>query len=84
MEKYAYIDKGGIMHIVESQKTAEEYKGKGFVIAVDIEAEYGYPIVDRKQVIVYSPKQMKHSAKGGDIPVIKELAKLYERCLGIK
>ena len=33
---YAYIDKGGIMHVVENIKTAEKYKDKVSIIETNI------------------------------------------------
>lgn len=54
MTKYAYLDRGFILHIVNGEDTAKEYSVNGKVVATKIEAEGGYPIVDGKSVIVYS------------------------------
>ena len=80
MKKFAYIDKGGIKHVVKEEKTAKQYSGNKKVIETDIEAENGYPVVNGKAVIVYSEECMKHTAKGKQIKVIPELAGLYKKC----
>lgn len=54
MTKYAYLDRGFILHVVDTEDTAREYSVNGKVVATKIEAEGGYPIVDGKSVIVYS------------------------------
>ena len=81
MKKFAYIDKGGIMHVVAKLDTAKEYKAlKTHVIETEIEAAHGYPVVNGKAVIVYSEECMKHTAKGKQIEIIPELAELYKKC----
>ena len=80
MKKFAYIDRGEIMHVVKEEKTAKQYSGNKKVIETDIEAENGYPVVNGKAVIVYSEECMKHTAKGKQIKVIPELAELYKKC----
>ena len=81
MKKYAYIDKGGIMHVVAKLDTAKEYKAlKTHVIETEIEAAHGYPVVNGKQVIVYDEDCMKYDAKGKKIEPIAELAELYRKC----
>ena len=45
--KYAYLDKGAILHISESEETAKQYaKYSGKVVPTEIEAEHGYPVVN--------------------------------------
>ena len=81
MKKYAYIDKGGIMHVVAKLDTAKEYKALGtHVVETEIEAAHGYPVVNKKQVIVYDEDTMKYDAKGKKIEPIAELAELYKKC----
>lgn len=81
MKKFAYIDKGGIMHIVAKLDTAKEYKAlKTHVIETEIEAAHGYPVVNGKQVIVYDEETMKYDAKGKKIEPVAELAELYKKC----
>ena len=78
---YAYIDKGGIMHVVEDMQTAIDYAKKGTKI-IEFEGEYknGYPVEDGEMIIVYGPEEMKVEAKGGNIPVVPELAEIYRIC----
>lgn len=78
---YAYVDKGGIMHVVEGMQTAIEYAKKGTKV-IEFEGEYrnGYPVSGGEMVIVYSPEEMKVEAKGGNIPVVPELAEVYKKC----
>ena len=81
MKKFAYIDKGGIMHVVAKLDTAKEYKAlKTHVIETEIEAAHGYPVVNGKQVIVYDEETMKYDAKGKKIEPVAELAELYKKC----
>jgi len=84
MEKgYAYIDKGGILHIVKEMQTAISYAMKGTkVLQTEYPHEKGYPIADGEQVIVYSDTCMKHSGDGPELPVIPALAELYNMCRG--
>ena len=78
---YAYIDKGGIMHVVENIKTAEKYKAKGSIIETNIEASHGFPVVGENQIIVYAPDKMKIHATDEDIIVVPKLAEIYKICL---
>ena len=80
MKKFAYIDKGGIMHVVKEEKTAKEYSANGKFVETEIDAANGYPVVHGKAVIVYSEEHMKHTAKGKQIEIIPELAELYRKC----
>lgn len=80
--KYAYLDKGGILHVVEGIKTAEEYRSKGSIIETDIESKYGFPVSGGVQVIAYTPDVMKTDTKGENIPIVPEIAKLYKKCMG--
>lgn len=81
MEKFAYIDKSGIMHIVEKRETAEKYKGEGKVVATKIKAKYGYPVNEEEDgVIVYAEDVMKLEANGHKIAPIAKLAALYREC----
>ena len=82
MEKknYAYLTKAGILHVVDNPNTAVEAIGKGKIVLTDIPCKYGYPVIEGKQVIVYGPCEMKHEAKGENIPDIPSLAELYKKC----
>ena len=78
---YAYLDKGGILHISNSYDTAKNYSKNGKVIETTVPAEHGYPIrEDGEGVIVYSETEMKITADGACIEVIPELAALYTAC----
>ena len=52
-KNYAYIDKGGILHVVESRKTAEQYT-TGKVVETEVPCEHGYPLHGGKDVTMYS------------------------------
>ena len=81
MKKFAYINKGDIMHVVAKLDTAREFKALGTtIVETDIKAEHGYPVVNGKQVIVYDEETMKHDAKGKKIEPVAELAELYKKC----
>lgn len=78
---YAYIDKGGIVHVVEGIQTAIDYAKKGTeVIAFEGEYKGGYPVVNGEMIIVYGPEEMKIDAHGGNIAVIPALADIYRKC----
>lgn len=78
---YAYIDDGGIMHVVEGIQTAIDYAKKGTKV-MEFEGEFamGYPVVAGEAVIVYGTDEMKHSGGGENIPAVPELAELYRKC----
>lgn len=82
--KYAYLDKGAILHISESEETAKQYaKYSGKVVPTEIPAEHGYPVVDGEEIIVYSETEMKLDATSeGSLDASKysELSKLYGKC----
>ena len=82
MKKYAYIDKSGIMHVVESADTAKEYSVNGKVVQTEIVAKYGFPLNDEGVgVIVYSPEEMKLDTEAEAIAPIPALAELYKACM---
>lgn len=82
---YAYIDDGGIMHVVENVQTAIDYAKKGTKV-MEFEGEYknGYPVSNGEMIIVYSPEEMKVEAKGDEIEVIPALAEVYRKCINKK
>lgn len=82
MKKYVYIDKAGIMHIVEKKEVAEEFKQRGKVVETEIKTKNGFPIDETGEgVIVYGEDKMKYEAKGADIEPIPVLAELYKKCI---
>lgn len=71
------------MHITKDMQTAIQYAKKGSnVMATDIEAKGGYPVINGEEIIVYGAENMKLDANGGRIPVISVLAELYKQCAG--
>jgi len=90
MTNYAYLDKSGIMHIVEKRETAENSKGQGIIVETDIKDDKGFPAAIYKGelggIIVYSEDEMKVEATGNKIKDAKvlypHLAELYRRCRG--
>ena len=84
MKKYAYLDKGNILHITQKEETAKQFSKTGKVVETQVEASHGYPLADGKEIIVYGPNEMKWEAKGAAIEdaaeKYKELVKLYEAC----
>ena len=54
---FAYIDRGGIMHVSKSAKTAREYCARGKVVVTEHPAMHGYPVVDGEEIIVYGPEE---------------------------
>ena len=78
--KFAYLDKGGILHVSGSYDTAKNYSANGVVVETTVKAEHGYPVVDREQIIVYNEKTMKITADGDKLEPIPVLAMLYSQC----
>lgn len=80
--KYAYLDKGHILHVTEYKATAEKYSANGKIIETDIKSNLGYPAVKTgntyTSVVAYSPFEMKKAGKY--IEPVKEIAELYEKC----
>ncbi len=82
MKRFAYIDKAGIMHVVESADTAKEYSANGKFAETEIAAKYGFPLNDEGVgVIVYSPEEMKLDKEAEAIAPIPALAELYRKCM---
>lgn len=79
-KNYAYLDKGGILHVSKNYETARTYSKNGIIVETGVEAEHGYPLHSGKQIIVYGPEEMKVTADGADIDIVPELAKLYNKC----
>ena len=79
-KNYAYIDKGGIMHVTDERVSGERNSANGKILEVDMPCSGGYANVGGEEIIVYSEDVMKLSANGKalDEP-IKELAELYRK-----
>lgn len=82
MKKYAYVDKIGVMHVVDTREVAEDFKQRGKVVETEIAAKNGFPIDEKGEgVIVYGEDKMKYEAKGADIVPIPTFAELYKKCV---
>ena len=68
---YAYLDQGNILHISENKNTAAKYAKNNRVIATEVPAQNGYPVVNGDRVFVYSPDEIY---AGGNINTGKELS----------
>lgn len=85
---YAFIDKGGVLHVVESTQDAERNSTNGKVIETDIESKHGYPTVNGKQIVIYSVNECYEDAnRDGGVKLDTErvypaLAELYKDLLG--
>lgn len=79
-KNYAYIDKGGIMHVTDERVSGERNSANGKIIETPMLCSGGYPNVNGEEIIVYSEEVMKLSADGKalDTP-IPELAELYRK-----
>ena len=82
---FAYIDKGGVLHVVEKRKTAEEYATKK-VVETEVPFAHGYPLHEGQDVTMYSLTEayIGGNAKSGakvDVEEIPEIAALYRACL---
>ena len=82
---YAYIDKGGILHVVESRKTAEEY-ATGKVVETEVPCEHGYPLHEGKDVTMYDLETAYiggNALSGARVKMteIPEIVALYKACL---
>lgn len=82
---YAYIDEGGILHIVEGRKTAEEY-ATGKVVETEIPCEHGYPLHEGKDVTVYDLETAYiggNALSGARVKMteIPEIVALYKACM---
>ena len=79
-KKYAYLAKGGILHVSGSYDTAKNYSANGVVVETTVKAEHGYPVVNGEQIIVYNEETMKITADGAILKPIPVLAELYKQC----
>ena len=85
--RYAYIDKGGILHIADNKETAVEYAKKGTkVVETVLTNRMAQPYFNGTTIFVYSPDDMRvacegYGAAGKAIDPIPELADLYIACM---
>lgn len=82
MTKFAYLDKGGILHISGNESVAKEYSRNGKAVKTEHPAGGGYPIVNGEEIIAYSETKMKLEAKGELLNPAKypTVAELYRKC----
>lgn len=83
MSKFAYLDKGGVLHITAKEETAKEYSRNGRVIATELPASGGYPLVGNEEILVYNETTMK--LDGGSPETLEsakypQLTQLYREC----
>ena len=85
MINFAYIDKGGILHVTGNKKTAEEYCKFGKVVETGIACGGGYPVATyhgkEEEIIVYNETDMRLDAHGEKV-IFPHLAALYTECRG--
>ena len=77
-KNYAYIDKGGIMHVTDERVSGERNSANGKIIETPMLCSGGYPNINGQEVIVYSETEMKVDDKMLEVP-ISELAELYSK-----
>lgn len=83
MKKFAYLDKGGVLHITVNEQTAKEYSKSGKVVETELPASGGYPVVADEEILVYSETKMKLEATSPetlDATMYPQLAELYKQC----
>ena len=86
-KNYAYIDKGGILHVAETRKTAEAYTA-GKVVETEVPCEHGYPLHEGKDVTMYSldtayigGNARLGSGRRAKMADISEIVALYKACM---
>lgn len=72
---FAYLDKYGILHIVDKKVTAEEFAASA-VVETSIPNKGGYPITDEGNHIIVYTKDRKYKVNRVEAP-IDQLAKEY-------
>ena len=88
MIKYAYIDRGDILHITKDEATAARYSkkkanGEGHYVPTAVEAKNGYPLdEDGNHVIMYSETETRYpisEKKLGELALLyREIAAAYK------
>lgn len=82
---YAYIDKGGILHVVEKFETAKEYAA-GKVVETEVPFSHGFPLHEGQDVTMYGLEEAYIGGNAGsgkkvDPQEIPEILALYQACL---
>ena len=85
MTNYAYIDMGGILHIVEKREDAMKYT-TGKVVVTEVPCENGYPLHNGEDVTMYDAKTAYIGGNARDgrkakLEEIPEIVKLYKTCM---
>ena len=81
--KYAYLDRGNILHVSASKSIAAQYSKNSRVIETELPAKNGFPVAGGQKVFMYSPGEMyiggnDRSGKQAAPEDVPELAKLYK------
>lgn len=82
---FAYIDKGGVLHVVEKFETAREYASKK-VVETEVPYSHGFPLHEGQDVTMYSLEEAYIGGNAGsgkkvDPQEIPEILDLYQACL---
>ena len=85
MKQYAYIDRGGILHVSASKKTAQDYSANRKVVETAYPADHGWPLWDGKEVVMYADDEAYINGNAGDgkrlnLEKAPELVALYQAC----
>ena len=80
---YAYLDKYGILHVVDNEETAKTYAKNGKYVKTDIPNKGGYPC-KLEEVVVYSQSEAYVDGNRGDgkkIKLPKDIEALYKQLI---
>lgn len=86
-KKFAYVDKGNVLHVTVSEDSAKEYSKHGKYVETTIPSQFGYPVVpyDDKleQIIVYGLDEAyvegnRTDGKKVDLTIYHEVYDLYK------
>lgn len=81
-KNYAYLDNGGILHVLDEDLAEAKKRSKsGKVVETTHLCKGGYPISGGEQIIAYSPTSMKLEAQGSEITPVPSIAELYRECM---
>ena len=78
---WAYLDRNGILYLVEKRDTAIEYAANGKVVETDYPSHHGHPKYEGETLVVYGPEDMRRGTKGKQVIPVPELAALYRKLM---
>ena len=86
MMNFAYLDRGGILHVTKKRKTALTYAATGKYVETDHPAMHGYPLFNGEEVVMYGPEEAYINGNGSNgrrlsQDDLTDLRALYESCL---